>query len=64
MRILGKTRLTAFCLEADDARTWSLLRVNIGDLEKVLRPEELEDYILIHGITEKTVGIRIDGGVS
>ena len=60
MRILGKTCLTACCLEADDA-VRALLRLNIGYLEKVLRPEELEDYILIHDITEKPVVVRIDG---
>lgn len=62
VRILGKARLTACCFAADEDRTRSLLRVNLGDVARVLRPEELTGYVLIHERPERPVVVRVDGG--
>lgn len=44
--ILGRTALYTLCKTADPARTDHLTRINIGDLAKILTPDELSPYIL------------------
>lgn len=45
-KIIGRTNLYQIAHQTDPKRTETLACVNIGDLAKILRPEEIEPYLL------------------
>ncbi|MDU9376451.1 hypothetical protein McpSp1_10690 [Methanocorpusculaceae archaeon Sp1] len=44
-RILGRRTLYRLSCEQDPARTESLAQVNVGDLERILTPSEMEPFV-------------------
>ena len=45
-KIIGRTELYLLARKTDPARTDTLACANIGDLQKILRPEEAEPYLI------------------
>ena len=46
-RILGRRTLYQLCRQHDTERTDLCARANVGDLEKILKPTEMEPYLII-----------------